>query len=168
MNEYRNFCEFSKKNDDSPRSKTLRIVLMSVYTVFTLVYVVLFYLMLKQWQLLILLPFILYGLIALTWHFTKPEYEYSIAGGELSISVIYGGRSRKIKFSGDLTKATRISAFERNIADSRDIASVKDYSAGGEVWSAVFPEDGRKMLVVFSVDDRMKHALKICNPSAVV
>ena len=169
MNDYRNFCEFAKKPDDSAKVRTLRIALMSVYTVVTLAYIVFFYIILRQWQLLLLLPFIMYALIALTWRFTKPEYEYSIEAGELTVAVIYGGRSRRVKCTADLTKATRVSEFQPGLANSRDVSEVKDFSAGGEVWCVFMPDDnGKKRLIVISVNDEMKRIMKLCNPSAVV
>lgn len=170
MNDYRNFCEFVKRPDDSARLRTLRAVLMTIYTVITLAYIVFFYFMLRQWQLLLLLPFIMYALIALTWRFTKPEYEYSIEAGTLTIAIIYGGKSRRVRCSLDLTKATRISEFKPGLVNSRDVVSAKDYSAGGEVWCVFMPDrdSGKKQAVIFSVNDEMKRIMKLCNPPAVV
>lgn len=167
MNEYRNFCEFSKTAENTPKLKMLRVILMAFYTLFTLAYFIFFYLVLGQWQLLILLPFIIYAMIAFGWKFTKPEYEYSVVSGELTIAVIYGGKSRKVKFTGDLGKATRISEYN-GAAISRDNSNVKDFGAGGEVWCAVFQGEGQKTVVIFSVNDKLKRALKIANPTATL
>ena len=168
MNDYRNFCEFAKKPEASGKTRALRAILMALYTAITLAYIVFFYIILRQWQLLLLLPFIMYALIVLTWRFTKPEFEYSIEAGELTIAVIYGGRSRRVKCSVDLTKATRISEFRQGLANSRDVSSVRDFSAGGEVWCVFIPDDSKKQLIVFSVNDEMKRIMKLCNPSAMV
>lgn len=168
MNEYRNFCEFTKKPEKQPTFT--KVILMTLYTLLTAGYVIFFWMMLRQWQLLLLLPFIMYAVIVLTWRYTKPEYEYSVEAGALTISVIYGGRTRRVRFTGDLTSATRISTYDERVGSARDILGVKDFSAGGEVWCGVFPDgnSGKKLVIVFSVNDEMKRALKICNPQAVV
>lgn len=168
LNEYRNFCEFVKKPDKPKRS--LRSILIICYTLITLAYIVFFYLMLKQWQLLILLPFLMYAIIALSWKYTDPEYEYAIEAGLLTVSVIYGGKTRRVKARADLTKALRISPFEERLTAGREVASVKELSAGGEVWCIMLPDSdrGRKSALVVSVDDNMKRIMKLCNPSATV
>ncbi len=168
LNDYRNFCEFVKK-PEKPRIK-LRIALVLGYTLITLAYVVFFYIMLRQWQLLILLPFIMYAVIALTWKFTEPEYEYSIEAGTLTVSIIYGGKTRRVRASIDLTKALRISRYESGLTASREISSVKDLSADGEVWCIMLPdgERGRKNAILISVNDEMKRIMKLCNQSATI
>ncbi|MBE6599778.1 MAG: hypothetical protein E7640_01040 [Ruminococcaceae bacterium] len=45
-----------------------------------------------------LAPIAVWLLVFLTWRFTDPEYEYSITSGEMTFSIIYGGKTRKKVF----------------------------------------------------------------------
>lgn len=172
MNDGKIFCEHTVRVKNKARLNILRIVLAAAYTLITLAYVVFFYLMLRQWQLLLLLPFIMYALISLTWRFTMPEYEYSVEAGVLTIAVIYGGRTRRVRFTAELSEATRISKCDRRALESRDIVSIKDLSVSGDgdsVWCAVFPDksSGKKNAVIFETNEALQRALRLSNPSAM-
>ena len=58
MNDYKNFCEYVTKPQPTVEIKMKKALLITIYTLFTLLYVWFFWLNLKSWAMLILLPFI--------------------------------------------------------------------------------------------------------------
>ena len=114
--------------------------------------------------------------IFFTWRFVSIEYEYSIVSGEVTVSEIYGGRSRKKRVVFRLKDCAMIApAHEREWKERVELygASKVYMAASGkdapDLYVAAFEDEGKnKCLVYFEATER---ALKICrfyNPSATV
>ena len=174
MNDYKNFCEYSVRPEPDGRTRTLKLLLMLAYTLITAGYIFLFWVILRAWQLLILLPFIMYALIILTWRFVRVEYEYAIEAGVLTVAKIFDGRSRRVKLKIELPECTLIAPRAESggrALEARDIASVRDFSASpgsADAWVLVCPDrsGGKKSAAIIETNAEMRRILRLCNPSA--
>ena len=176
MNDYKNFCEYVATPKLTPGRLAARIILMIVYTAFVAVYSLIFWLMLGLWPLMILLPFIMYAAIRITWKYTVVEYEYSIEAGELRVAAIYNGSARRTKLRTSIPEMTLISPYtaESSVALNKgDIAEVKNYAASGDGESAylcIYPDKkrGKKCAVIIETTPEAERILRFCNPTAFV
>lgn len=126
--------------------------------------------------LVALTPFALALLIFLTWRYTKVEFEYSITSGEMTVSKILGGRTRRELISFHLRDCVVIAPPEDRAWREKGGAfhtlprisalSVKD---APDAYLAAFEDaNGRRGAVCFEATQK---ALRIChfyNPSATV
>lgn len=127
-----------------------------------------------MWYLLILLPFIMYAIINLTWRRVRVEYEFSIAAGELTIAKIFDGRSRRVKLTltiADMTLITPLNSSTRRQLEAPDITSVRDYSISADsesAWLTISPDraSGKKRAVIIETNAEMQRIMRLCNPSA--
>lgn len=174
MNELKSYCEFTAAPEKSMRTLILQILLMCFYTLFTAAYVFFLFVLLRVWQLLLLLPFIMYAVFGLTWRYTRVEYEFSLEAGQLTVSRIYDRRSRRVGFTADLAEAMRISPLtDRARLSAPDIVSVKDFSSSADsesAWYIILPDSrsGKKQAVVIETVPDMLRLLKLANPSVFV
>lgn len=174
MNEYRNFTEYVVRPETTSSSRLLKIILICAYTIFAAVYLWIFWLNFRALALLIMLPFLMYAIVKVTWRFTSVEYEYAIEAGELTVSVIYSGTSRRVKCRAYLPEATLIAPYDRDsklMLEKRDISDVKCYIAAEDSDSAyvcVCPDKkrGRNCAVIFETNTEMQRIMRICNPTA--
>ena len=176
MNDYKNFCEYSIRPELTLTRKLTRVLLIVFYTLLVTVYTAVFWLMLRLWTLMILLPFIMYAIIRLTWKFTDVEYEYAIEAGELSIAYIYSGAARRVKYRADITEMTLIAPYnEQNshMLNKNDIYEIKYYTASKnseEAYLCISPDKkrGKKRAVIIETTPEARRILRLCNPSSFV
>ena len=174
MNEHKTFCELIVTPAKTAGTRALEAALMLVYALITAGYFFLFYIMLGQWQPLILLPFIVFGLIRLTWRFTRVEYEIAVEAGALTVAKIYDKRSRRKKFSADIADFSLIRPLDadaKRVFNGADITERLDFSASPESPDAmliVYPEKktGRKTALVIETNDEVRRLLRLSNPGA--
>ena len=176
MNDYRNFTEYVVKPEVTSKVKFARVLLVTAYTLFTAMYLFIFWILLQGLAFLILLPFLLFAIIKLTWRFTCVEYEYIIEAGELTVAVIYGGSARRVKCRISLPDVTLIAPLDNEserILTSPDISDVKRY-CGSEnsdnTYISVYPvkNGSKKRALIFDTTAEAQRILRICNPSAFV
>ncbi len=174
MNDYKNFCEYVAAAELTSKKLLARVLLMIFYTVFVAVYTFAFWLILGLWELMILLPFIVFSMIKLTWKYTVVEYEYSIEAGELRVAAIYNKSSRWVKLRVSLSEMTLIAPFDkrsREMLGKGDIDEVKDFSASKWSESAYLciyhdKKRSKKRAVIIETTTEAQRILKLCNPSA--
>ncbi len=126
--------------------------------------------------LLALVPLTLWIMVFLTWRFTQIEYELSFFSGQLTVSRIYGGRTRKLlvkvtirELSGvypcdDESCVQRINAFghEKEITAAGNFNSPDLYAA---LWK---DEDGKKYLLWFEATEKALKVIRFYNAPALV
>ena len=120
--------------------------------------------------LVALAPVALWIAVFLTWRYTKVEYEYSITSGILTLSEIYGGRSRKVitEFKlKDCCKIAPLSEFGKRDEAETDVtySALGDKDSPNAYFASYDDEKGRRCVVFFEATEK---ALKICrfyNPS---
>ncbi len=103
--------------------------------------------------MLIIIAALLTCTVAFTRPRTRPEYEYSLDDGILSISVIYAGRTRRPILELELRKAELIAP-----TDGVHDGKLKDFDP--EVsYSAVFDADQANYFILFTDEDNSRAVL---------
>lgn len=173
MNEHKSFCEYIVTPETGAKGMLLRVALMLIYALVAAGYTFFFWILLRQWQPLILLPFIIYALINLTWRFVMVEYEFDVEAGELTVAKIYGKKTRRKKFSADISEFSVIRPLDgdsRRLADAPD-TELLDFSARPDSVDrliCVLPEKktGKKKAVIIETDEDTRRLMRLSNPSA--
>lgn len=107
------------------------------------------------------------------WRYTQIEYEYVIAQGEMTFSVIYGKKSRRDVFSFPVKQAERIVSYqaEKDACDAFPADETRFYASSfsdaDTLCALVTLEDGRKVRLFFRGTERAVSALRRANPGAV-
>ena len=120
--------------------------------------------------LISLAPLAIAVVIFFTWRYTKIESEYSITSGVLTLSEIYGGRSRKtvVEFKlKDCEEIAPLSDFGGRREAETDVTytALSSNQSPNAYFAAFEDEKGRKCVLFFEATEK---ALKICrfyNPS---
>lgn len=118
----------------------------------------------KMFPLLELIPVTLWMLVFFTWRYVKVEYEYSIESGDMTISNIYGGRSRKKIVTFKLKDCSLIAPVSTYDFKAKDYEPEKIYNAlssekAEDAYFALFELDGKRCTAYFEATEK---ALKIC------
>ncbi len=174
MSEIKNYCELIYKPAPSAKKSLGKAMLIAVYSLFILLYLFLFWFTVKSYALIILLPFIMFAMIRVTWRLVNTEYEISLEAGEIKFSVIYGKAGRKTKFRYDVREMSVIAPYDDDHAhlfEQNDITDTKLFfgiSEGLTAYACVCPDikKSTKTLAVFMCSDEMKKLLRLSNPSA--
>ncbi|MBR2908416.1 MAG: hypothetical protein IKC26_11110 [Clostridia bacterium] len=154
--EYSQICEHTVKQKLGGAQIALRIVFILLYTFILFVSTMLG----LVWQALVpaitVAVLIDIPLFLVTWRKTRVEYEYTMTGGVLVFSRIYGGSARRVVFEQDMREIK--AAFPYGSTDSTRILSKyapeKQYFAlssqnadenrGKEIWCCIFEEEDEK------------------------
>ncbi len=114
--------------------------------------------------------------IYFTWRYVSVEHEYSMVSGEVTFSVIYGGRTRKQVVCFRLKDCTMIApAHVKEWQERAELfGAKKEYSAlssadAPDAYFATFEDEKQEKCIVYF--EATEKALKICrfyNPSATV
>ena len=153
-----------------------KFILIICYIIYTVVLLSVAMLTRLAVPLLALTPLTLLVIIFFTWRYVNIEYEYSITSGEVTVSRILGGRSRKdmIRFRlrdcsmiaplGDRMWREKAELFGAN----QTISALSSEDAADAYFAAFEDENGKKSIVYFEATEK---AIKICrfyNPAATV
>ncbi|MBO5269808.1 MAG: hypothetical protein J6B77_03415 [Clostridia bacterium] len=133
------------------------------------------------------LPYIVVALLVdvplflFTWRTTKLEYEYTMTGGVLTFSHVYGGSSRKLIFETDLKTIHAAFAYasEKGRKALNEYAPEVQYfalpseneadNAEREVWCCLFEgEDGKRTAFYFELTDKAYRFLRTYAPTRIV
>ncbi len=124
--------------------------------------------------LVALAPLALLVVIFLTWRYTKVEFEFSVTSGVLTLSEIYGGRSRKkiveFKLKDCVAIAPLSDPAKREYADRYDaqesyIALSQKDSPNG-YFAAFENEKGKRCIMFFDANEKMIKICRFYNPAA--
>ena len=111
--------------------------------------------------LMALVPLSLWIIVFLTWRFTQIEYELSFFSGVVTVSRIYGGRTRK-KLAEEYAQKIDSFGHEKEIMAAGSLDSPDLYAA---LWR---DEDGKKYLLWFEATEKALKVFRFYNSSAVV
>ena len=125
--------------------------------------------------LLALVPLTEWILVWLTWRYGTVEYEYSLTDGVMTLSKIYGGRTRKrlgeitvrsasavMPFEGDWIKAAERYAPERTLDLTADLQRPNVYCMLYET------KEKRRGILYFEATERALRILRYYNSATVV
>ena len=114
-------------------------------------------------------------IILISWKYLFVEYEYSFCQGVLTISKIYGKRSRKFIVDASLKHLVLIApATDENISkaeglkpEKRIISVSNEYA--DDIWLLVTGEENEPRILIFiEADERALGILKSCSPLAFI
>lgn len=167
MNEFETY-EYVVKEKPSARLRIRKLLLVAGYVLFTTAMLSIAVASRLGAPVVALTPFGLALLIFFTWRYTSVELEYSITSGEVTVSKIYGGRSRRELVSFHLRECTMIapatdSAWKTRAEQFRADETVSILSATDSpsaYFAAFETKDGRRGLVYFEATQK---ALRICH-----
>ena len=166
------FCERVVRQRTEGKWLGYRVLLIALYAVIGVALLSVAFA--NHLALLVLLPLIELPLIVLSWRYVCVEYEYSLFGGTMSFSRIYGKRRRRTVFECDVKRMVLIAPDtpenrERALRTrpQREYCAVSGKQAQN-VWLAVI-EEGEKQyaLFFFEADDELCAKLRFYNPSAM-
>lgn len=151
----------AQKTEGKWKLKKLGMIL--IYVAFVIAWFI-FGFVSKMFPLLALIPVTLWMLVFFTWRYVKVEYEYSMEAGDMTISNIYGGRSRKQIVTFKMKDCSLIAPLSTHDFKARDYEPEKIYSAlssakAEDAYFALFEADGKKCVAYFEATEK---ALKIC------
>ena len=168
-----NFFEYSVIKKPDKKTKTKKLVFTSsIFLVWAVATVLLFSFM--NGVAIVFVPLLLLLSIILLWYllrFTNLEYDYEISGGEMTMSVVYGGRTRKELFKKKISDMDEISKLE----DANRVSIEKDADVILECVSSFdvpdifylkFSEKGKKYTVYFETMKKGEKLFKFYNSSA--
>ena len=175
MNEFETY-EYVIGQKKTGAVKLRRLLLVVLYIGFAFVMLSLAMLIPASAAIVSLTPFGLALLVFLTWRYTSVEYEYSVTSGEVTVSKIYGGRSRRVVAEFRLRDCSMIApAWDRlwkEQAEAFDASSrVKALSAPDApdtYFAAYETRDGEKGIVYFEATQKMLRICHFYNASATV
>ena len=158
-----------------PKYKLRRALLLAAYILYAAALLVIG--VATGWlaPLLALVPLTLWIIVWLTWKYGMVELEYSLTGGIMTLSKIYGGRTRKklakitvknmsaiMPFEGEYIKQAERYAPERTLDLTSDLQK-------GNVYIALYETDeARRGILYFEATERALRILKYYNSATVV
>lgn len=168
-----NYFEYSvvKKPDNKTKTKKITIT-AGIFFAWAVVTILLFSFM--NGVAIVFVPLLLLLSIILLWYlmrFTNLEYDYEISGGDLTMSVVYGGRSRKELFKKKISEMDEIARLDHadrsSLEKSSDIVleCVSSFDAP-EICYLRFDEKGKKYTVYFETLKKGEKLFKFYNSSA--
>lgn len=123
--------------------------------------------------LLLLLTLSTVFLVRLTWKYTQVEFEYALLDGVLVIDKIYGKKTRRAVFEGELKHALLIAPytedFLRKAKELRPLNKSIDATSSENaenVWFLLFEKDESGLLILVEADETMLRIFRHYNARA--
>ncbi len=160
----------AQKNEGKWKLKRLGLIFL--YAAFVFAWFI-FGAVSNMWPLLALIPVTLWMLIFFTWRYVNVEYEYSMFSGNVIISNIYGGRSRKKIVEFKIKDCSLIAPVSSHALKAEEYEPKKVYNAlssarAEDAYFALFEIDGKKCIAYFEATERSLKICKYYNSSATV
>ena len=167
MNEFETY-EYVVTQKKSGALILRRIILIAVYVAFVAAMPLLAMLTRIGAPLVALMPFGLVLLIFLTWRYTQVEFEYSVTSGEVTVSKIFGGKSRRVIAQFRIRDCRMIApATDRLWAEKAELFAAQtrvtalSFADSPRAYFAAFePEKGERGIVYFEANQKM---LRVCH-----
>ncbi len=167
-----NFVEHSVVQAPTKKTRLLKAAIIAAAAVvfFLLTYLIITF----ARATIIVLPMAMVIIVYIAfifWKYTNVEYDYTIAGGELKMCVVYGGRKRTTLFETRISAADAIVAYNgavpaEAVGAEKKYKCVSSMNASDIVCMVFTNEDGQKCAVYFEVLKKTKGILKFYNSAA--
>lgn len=175
MDEF-NLYEYVVKQKIEGSWRIKRMGMFALYALFVIIWFI-FGAITNFWPLLALIPVTLWMVVFFTWRYVSLEYEYSILAGEVTVSNIYGGRSKKAILKVKIKDMSKVAPWHADGADEeiKKFAPTKEYNAvstmdSPDVYYALFTDadSGDRCVLWFEATERALKVFKYYNASATV
>lgn len=172
--EHSQFCEHSVKQKTEGKLIVKRALLVALYVFIPLLFT---FIGLAQKNFL---PYLAVALlidlptVLVTWRRTRIEYEYSMTGGLLVFSIVYGGSARKTVFEQDLRSIAaafpygseegrkRLGEYAPEVQHFALATQSEEENAEKEIWCCLFESDeGKRTAFYFELTDTAYRFLRL-------
>ncbi len=168
------FYETAVKRKSDRELITKKIIFVSVYVLSVIAWLV-FGLATKEFIVaIVLIPITLGILIFITWRYTSVEYEYTVVSNTMTISVIYGKKSRKRILEVPLRDVVMIALLDDDTEKRAEkfsphgvVSACSDIN-NENIYVILYEQDGERNVVYIDMTDDMLKCLKRINPSACI
>lgn len=171
-----NTCEYIIKQKLEGKALAKRIGFIAAYVLIFSFMIMVTFLYLPKDLYLIIIPLIFAFtalLIFITWRFTYVEYEVSIAGGDITVTLIYGkGSPTKRLLNVAVNAITEIGEYDEQAYDEisklslqKNFICISSLSAPS-IYYAIFEEEQDRCILYFDATDEAVTLLKRLNSSA--
>ena len=172
--EHSQFCEHSVRQRIEGKWIAKRVGLILLYAFLPLLFTLVGLAQKNFLPFLVVALLIDLPLYLVTWRRTRVEYEYSMTGGLLVFSLVYGGSARKTVFEQELRSIEAAFPYGSEKGQKRltDYAPEVQYfalatqseeeNAGKEIWCCLFEnDDGKHAAFYFELTDTAYRFLRL-------
>ena len=162
MNEFDTY-EYVVKQKNTGKMRLMKGLFVCGYALFVAVMMAVAVVSRLGAPIVALTPFGLALIIFLTWRYTSVEFEYSITSGEMTVSKIFGGRTRRELISFRLRDCAKIAPAAEGASAFRadeTVSALSSPNAPDAYCAALEEADGKKFLIYFEATQK---ALRICH-----
>jgi hypothetical protein len=125
--------------------------------------------------MLALIPLSLWIIVFFTWRYVSVEYEYSLTGGVMTVSKIFGGRTRKRVAEIAIKDVSRIAPFEgdyiaeaERYAPERTVDITADLQRPNVYFALYETAEKRRGILYFEATEKALRILNYYNRATVV
>lgn len=165
-----NYTEYTVAQKAEGKNLTNRLLLILLYTVYSVAFAVFFLAgPVKIPMLVALLPVTLWIIIFFTWRFVSIEHEYMLASGVMTFVDICGGKQRKALFACPVKEMREIAPLrattQLNVKTTIDMrGSVKSTDS---YYFIINDRDGEATAVLFEATSKAVQIMKYYNSATV-
>jgi len=174
MNENSNFAEYTVSQKAEGKFLRRRILLIAGYILFAALYFWFFVMgPMKMPVFVSILPIFLWIIVFFTWRYVDLEHEYTIASGVMTLSDVYGNRSRKTLFETKVKDMSVIAPWnEESKAKlpngiTRTVNMLSSQKSPDAYYAICNVEGGQKVLILFDAIEKALKLMKFYNATAI-
>ena len=174
MEEFNSY-EYGAEQKSEGKFLAAKLLLIAFYIIYTLSYFIIIFVT-RIFTLGALIPVTLWIIVYFTWRYTTPDYKYVIRGGNFSLYINYGKKSKsnKKKTGFKISSAVAIAPMDSLKEDikrfsPRKIYSAIPYKAAADKYAAIYQdgEEVRCVLYFVATAEALK-LLHLHNSSTVI
>lgn len=167
-----NSYEYTVEQKGVGKWRIIRLLMLLAYVLYCAVYFLVIYIS-RIIPLGALIPVTLWIIVYFTWRYTKPAYKYAIESGAFIYTVIYGGKTKREKFTTRIHEAKMIAPIGEVMASlsGTKIAKIYDGAPSNDnkdVYGMLFEESGKSYILRFKATHDGLRALKYYNGKTVI
>ena len=167
MNEFETY-EYVIKQKNTGKTRLMKVLFVCGYVLFVAVMMSVAVVTRLGAPIVALTPFGLALIIFFSWRYTSVEFEYSFTSGEVTVSKIFGGRTRRELISFRLRDCSMIAPATDRVGKDRaaafradeTVTALSEPDAPDAYFAAFEDQDGKKGLVYFEATQK---SLRICH-----
>jgi uncharacterized membrane protein YphA (DoxX/SURF4 family) len=158
-----------------PVYRTSRVLLLAGYVLYVAVLFVIGFATSILAPMLAIVPLTTWILVWFTWRYVAVEYEYSLTGGVMTVSKIFGGRTRKRVAEIAIKDVSRIAPFEgdyiaeaERYAPERTVDITADLQRPNVYFALYETAEKRRGILYFEATEKALRILNYYNRATVV
>ncbi len=169
-----NYSEFMVDVKKEGKYKMQRLLMIGLYVLVAAAFVVVMVALTFPW-IGLLIPFAIFFLRFLTWHYVSRSYYYTVDGSFFTVLKVYGGKYEKDFVKVKISEAEMIAPLNEEYtphahahADATRYEAVSSFDASDIYFMTFTDKDGKPAVVFFEATESMLKAMKYYNSQALV